>query len=1056
MKPRNLVVTVLAAALGLAVAATSYAAPRFDPQKQPYGSLPPLVLTGFNLSGTAGTQHVFQSWFDGNSWAGDVLAYPLLPSGSADITNRLWSAAEVFKSKQGCGTATDEPTATTTWWNDASGRKIVTRSSTGLNKGFRWGSIGAGHQAAIGAEEVLNFIRGDRSLEKENLVVEGGYDPAAPDPALVQYACGSAAGTFRARNSIMGDVIHGKSVYIAGPPADYNFDKYQEFKTDNKTRSPRLYVSANDGMVHAFNALTGVEEWAYIPSMIIPELKNLVKSPYYHRYLVDGGLTAADVKIGSAGTKNDWHTVVVGGLGAGGKGFFALDVTDATAFNETFAAAKIMWEITPSSSGFGDLGDTYSEPLIVRVNTGQWAAIVGNGYNSATGQAVLYIIDIKTGTLIKSLDAGSGNTTSPNGLSSPTAVDTDFDGQVDYVYAGDIDGKLWKFDISTPTAGSWADPSGPLYDTGGLAIVSAPDVAAHPLTGYMVYFGTGRLFDKADTLDATVVNYAYGIWDGAPPANNTMLTQTLTEKVYGTIRVRVTSGLPINWNDASDVSVKPLHYGWRTALPPGERVLGHGFVRDARYHFSSVNPVITHAQPPDGENWLNELDYLSGGVGTKLIFDLNSDGLLNDADRIQSGGSPVAGPAGITASIYQGGGLLSPPVLALLNAELSTTIFNDNPYHAPNEQPADPPAPIIDPGVAGGHFDFDIYSWKDKKKHTHEYDDKYNVTGVSMIAPSQPEMAISNLISNTSTQFKILIANQPMSPAVSWSYGGLPYQKVIEMTEYTTAGLSVASLPAFSRSTVNTLRFNMPKDAFSVKDWTGTGYNQVGLMPSQTGCVNSDKEGGTKQTGRIGKAPHKLHKNGALTWQIIKASTPDDKIEMASDVKDPAYGYRLKTSEREDYLLAEYTVFWHHPNGECWGDSGWVPDPPLDTDPPGDVVAPTPGALDPPWGDLGTVVNVSTTVVDDPNESDSKFTIRITETTYSTGTKVVKEEYMEGSKVKKTVITIIPPSAGGTPSVAGGGGISQALGTSSTLTGYQQTRNSGKLGRVSWHELFTP
>ncbi len=397
-----------------------------------------------------------------------------------------------------------------------------------------------------------------------------------------------------------------------------------------------------------------------------------------------------------------------------------------------------MWEITPLSAGFGDLGYTYSDPLIVRLNTGQWAVLVGNGYNSASGKAVLYLIDIKNGSLIKKLDAGAGNAASPNGLSSPAAVDTNFDGKADIVYAGDIDGQLWKFDISDPVAGNWAD-GGSLYDTGGLAIVGAPDVAAHPISGYMVYFGTGRLFDKADTLDATVVNYAYGIWDGAPAINNKILEQTLTEKAFGSIRVRVTQGLPINWNDATDPSTKPLHYGWRTKLPAGERVLSPGFVRDARYHFTSVNPVITHTNPPDGENWLNELEYLSGGVGPKLIFDLNADGLLNDADRIQSGGNPVAGPAGITVSIYQGAGLLSPPVLALLNAELSTTIFNDNPYHAPNEQPADPPPPIIDPGVSGGHFDLDIYNWEKSQEHTHEYDDKYNVTGASFIAPSLPD-----------------------------------------------------------------------------------------------------------------------------------------------------------------------------------------------------------------------------------------------------------------------------------------------------------------------------
>ncbi len=107
MEPRNFVANVLVVLLGLTVAAASYAAAPFDPQKQPFGSLPPLALTGFNLSGTAGQQYVFQAWFGREQLGGDVIAYPMLSNGSADITNRLWSAADVFLDKQGCGTATD-------------------------------------------------------------------------------------------------------------------------------------------------------------------------------------------------------------------------------------------------------------------------------------------------------------------------------------------------------------------------------------------------------------------------------------------------------------------------------------------------------------------------------------------------------------------------------------------------------------------------------------------------------------------------------------------------------------------------------------------------------------------------------------------------------------------------------------------------------------------------------------------------------------------------------------------------------------------------------------
>ncbi len=254
---------------------------------------------------------------------------------------------------------------------------------------------------------------------------------------------------------------------------------------------------------------------------------------------------------------------------------------------------------------------------------------------------------------------------------------------------------------------------------------------------------------------------------------------------------------------------------------------------------------------------------------------------------------------------------------------------------------------------------------------------------------------------------------------MEWSYGGLPYQKIVDMTEYTTTGLTLASLPTFTRNTVNTLRFNMPKDAFSVKNWAGTSPpdNRVGLHPTETGCTKggggSGGLTGPTTTGAVYTGDgHSLHRNGSLTFQLIKASTPDSAIQLASAKGDPAFGYRVKVGDRKSFLLAEWTVFWHNKVTSCYGLATWHKNPGPDTSPPGNVVAPTPGTLDPPWGDLGKVVNVSTKVVDDPNQSDAKFTIRITETTYSTGTKVIKEEYMEGTKVKKTVITIIPPAAG--------------------------------------------
>ena len=1055
MKTCKLVLNALGIVLGLAIASASHGAAKFDPDMQPYGSLPPLTITGFNLSG--GAQKAFQVWFDGYNWAGDVIAYPLDANGKTDTSARLWSASDVMLTKQACGngSTTDAGTATVDWFN--TGRKVVTVSSTGSRKAFRWASIGGGHQASIGdatkGPKILNYIRGDRVNEKENIVMDG-------TGTITQYECGISTGTMRARTSLLGDILHAKSVYVASPPADFQFDDYQDFKTANAARAPRLYVGGNDGMLHAFNAANGEEVWAYVPSMLIPKLKNLATDPYTHTYFIDGGLVAGDVNAGTTASPN-WKTVLVGSLGAGGKGLFGLNVSDPNAANETFAAMKILWEITPASSGFAELGDTYGDPMIVRLNTGEWAAIVGNGYNnSGNGNAVLYVINVMTGALIAKLDTGSGTAGSPNGLSSPVAIDTNFDSKVDTVYAGDIDGNMWKFDISDPDASKWTAPGSALYSTGGKAIVGAPDVAAHPVSGYIVYFATGRLFNDADAADTTVVNHAYGIWDGAPVANDTMLDQTLTEKAYGALRIRVTGGLPINWTDDSDVTTKPLNYGWRTALPAGERVLGTGFVRDARYHFASLNPTITHTNPPNGENWLNEIDYLTGGVGSKLIFDLSNDSLLTDSDRVLDGfGVPVVGPTGIPVSVYQGGGLRSQPLLAILSAQLSTTIFNNNPFFDANEKPAvppPPPGPGLDPGVTGGHFDVDIYDKGGKVKHTHEYDDKFDVTGVNFLAPSDPEFHVTEVL-GPGEPFKILISNQPYSPAVNISYGGLPYKNATKMTTYTTAGLAMADLPHFTRDDVKTLKFNMPKNAFEVQDWAGTGDMRVGLMPTETGCVNKDS---SELTGKIGPTPHKLYRNGALTIQLVKHITVDSEIEMASAAGDSTFGYRIKLGERNARLIAEYTVFWHHDNKKCLGDAGWVKDPPQDFSAPDPkkFETPAPGSQDPPRDAWGTVDGTVITVIPDPDDNKGEKTIRTTITTYSSGVIVTVKEWLDKKgKVKKVEVTTFVPTGSGKGSGSGGGnGVSQALSASNVVTGYQQTRNSGKLGRVSWHELLAP
>jgi hypothetical protein len=190
---------------------------------------------------------------------------------------------------------------------------------------------------------------------------------------------------------------------------------------------------------------------------------------------------------------------------------------------------------------------------------------------------------------------------------------------------------------------------------------------------------------------------------------------------------------------------------------------------------------------------------------------------------------------------------------------------------------------------------------------------------------------------------------------------------------------------------------------------------------------------------------------------VVKDTTPDSAVMLADAAGDPAYGYRVKSADREDYVLGEWTVFWHHPNGECLHEAGWVKDPPEDTTPsdPKKAKTPAPGSEDPPRDTYGSVLSTTITTEADP-VGDGK-TIRTTTTIYSTGIKVIVKEYIDKKgKVKKVIITTIQPVASGGGGSLPGGGISQALSAGNTVTGYQQTRNSGKLGRISWHELLAP
>ncbi len=645
------------------------AASTFTPGDAPVGYMGGLEVTNFNL--TSGAETVFKTDYEKVDYTGNVFAYPVSAAGVVD------KAGERFDGGVG---------GHINLQNFDTGRIIATMKDDGTAIPFRLASLSAAQKNSLTGtageqQAMLDFIRGDRSNE-------------------------SVGFAYRTRISVLGDIMHSRPFFLTNGA------------------QPVLLVGANDGMLHAFDASThsgGNELWAYVPSMLIPTLSNLTVNPYVHTYYVDGGLNVGTVTVSGTAKK-----YAVSGLGAGGKGLFALDVTSPVPSDESALTSMVKWEITPSringtaSASYANLGYTYGTPVIAKANSGsgQSVVIMGNGYlPGGNSHSTLYIINAATGVLIREIDTGSGTAASPGGLSTPVCIDTiGTDGQVDYCYAGDVDGKLWKFDLTSTTSASW---TATLLHTTSPAqpITMAPAVATHPNGGVMVNFATGKMFTAADKTDATTVYYAYGIWDGAPVANAVLLTQTLTERSYstalGSTRVRVSTANAPNW-----ISGAANHKGWKVALPAGERVLGDTvFIESGRFYFNSVNPTINNSAlvpvTPNGDNWLMELDYLNGGIITNSPFlDLNGDQLLNDTDRVKyiatdtlpvgkAVGDPILTTDGISVGKLVSNGVASHPVLVQLST-LNTTLFNQNPD-------VDIPATPADRGVAGGHFDVDIF-----------------------------------------------------------------------------------------------------------------------------------------------------------------------------------------------------------------------------------------------------------------------------------------------------------------------------------------------------------
>lgn len=587
-----------------------------------------------NSTRLASDTFIYQARFSSQDWGGQLLAYPIGADGS--IAN-LEDGEEVPSLDLGDGN-------TRTGWNaanemPAAGDRNIYTYNPGAALGsrgrtFEWAQLTASQQTELnknvlgvadarGANRLL-YLRGDRSNEA---------------PSGLQ---------FRARSSVLGDIVNSDPTYVG--QQNYGYDalpgsegsSYLTYRESSAftDRTPTVYVAANDGMLHGFNAATGVELMAYMPNAVYPQLTALTDVSFNtsHRLINDGAPRAMDAYIGT------WRTILVGSLGGGGKGVYALDVSDP----DNFSADDVMWEFT--SADDSNMGVAIPSPTIARLANDKWVAIVANGYNSG-GNAELFVLDLETGAIIREIDTGVGG---DNGLSNPTPVDVDGDRITDFVYAGDLKGNMWKFDLSSSNPASWGvafSSSGvpaPLYTacssdpcTAGnrQPITARPEVGINPPTGYFVYFGTGRYFADGDNGVGTGANTVYAIRDKNEKGATTLVRPTAGRSTL--VRQDVLNEQTINFDGhiegirvTTNNVINDSHDGWYLDLPTsGERQVSTPILRAGRIIFTTVIPSGDQCSA-GGDSWLMELDALSGSRLASSPFDLNRDHAFDIEDFV--------------------------------------------------------------------------------------------------------------------------------------------------------------------------------------------------------------------------------------------------------------------------------------------------------------------------------------------------------------------------------------------------------------------------------------
>lgn len=578
---------------------------------------------------------VFQAAFDSTNWSGDLQAYRIFADGSVD-PNASWSAAVKLDALSEFAITSrkiltiEPPTA-------SGGGSFV--STTGQD--FEWASLtteqkdelrtnptGGPLLPTVAGQERTDYLRGSRLLEQP-------------------------VGLFRQRDSRLGDIVNSDPQFIHQQDFGYALlDQSVAFSSSGagaayvafrqspgyQARTPMVVLSANDGMLHGFDASLGAsggeELFAFVPDSAIENMWELTEPGYAHRFFVDGSPRISEVWTGSA-----WRTIVVGTTGAGGSSVFALDITDPSAMN----SSKVLWEFTHP-----DMGLTIGQAAIVPLPNGEFGVIVTSGYDTGNADGKIWILNPSDGSIIKTITVDNSGD-----LGQPLAVDLNNDRVADRIYVGDTDGNLWRFDLPDSDTSNWQPPAAlragssplPLFvardGNGTRRPITAPLASAFGENGlHTVFFGTGafyRVDDNVVPVNPDIDGF-YAIIDRGTPISGRadLLQQSIVAEV-------VSNGTRVR--GVTDNQLNASHSGWFMDLnwdaayggpgPAGERVVSRALVRGDRVIFATLIP---NRDPCafGGDSWLMELNTFSGGRLDYAVFDLNGDGQFDDSDWIDA------------------------------------------------------------------------------------------------------------------------------------------------------------------------------------------------------------------------------------------------------------------------------------------------------------------------------------------------------------------------------------------------------------------------------------